>query len=276
MNLERRINKETDWIVEVDITHQCNLKCRHCNRLCNNEVLFHIKRNHLFMNEHHIDHLCAEIRKHPKGKIRMIRILGGEPLLSPILKKAVEKVEVLRREGFVKEMCVMSNGTVDVPDFIKPYIIYFPPKVRSLVAEKGKLSPNDVYRAKNERHVNITISPCDFGMPVDSICDRYIGCGIHYTVYGFSLTAACFPSLFVFPSNHRYFRSDLPPSIDDFIDSDFVKKVCSFCVYGLKSKDGLSDLLATSQYIGEHWSKQIQRNREEGAQEPDSKWIDEI
>lgn len=269
-------NRENNWIIEVDITHQCNLKCRHCNRLCNQERNLHIKRDYLFMNEHHIDHLCSQVRKHPKGKVKMIRILGGEPLLSPILKAAIEKIEELKEEDFIKEICVMSNGTFDIPDFIKPYIIYFPPKVRDLVSEKGRLISHEVYGAKNERHVNITISPSDFNEPVDNICDRYIGCGIHYTVYGFSLTAPCFPSLFVFPNNHKYFRSDLPPSVDDFIDSDFANSVCAFCVYGLKTREGLSDILADSQYIGEHWLEQIQHNRKEGFQEPNVKWIDEV
>ncbi len=32
------------------------------------------------MEEKHIDYLVSEIRNHPKGKINLVRIIGGEPL----------------------------------------------------------------------------------------------------------------------------------------------------------------------------------------------------
>lgn len=267
---------EKDWIIEVDITHQCNLKCRHCNRLCNQENAYNVTRKYLYMQTHHIDHLCTQIKKYPKGKVRMIRILGGEPILSPILYFAMERFEKLKEDGYIKEICVMSNGTVEIPDYIMPYVVFFPPKVRQMVIKKGKLTKNDVYEAKDERHVNITISPSDYNETVNTICDRYIGCGIHYTVYGFSLTAPCFPTLFVFPSNHKYFRRDLPPSVASFIDKDFSKEVCSFCVYGLKTKERLSDIISNSDYIGVNWLKQIQHNGKQRFLEPDTKWIDEV
>lgn len=273
---DMKTDRINGWIIEVDITHQCNLTCRHCNRLCNQEKGFNTSREHLFMDERHIEHLCDQIKRYPKGKVKMIRILGGEPLLSPILKTALAYFEVLKEKGFIAEICVMSNGTVEIPDFVQPYIVFFPPKVREMVAEKGKLKRAEVYRAKNERHVNITLSPRDFDETVEHICDRYIGCGIHYTVYGFSLTAPCFPSLFVFQNNHRYFRRDLPPSVDCFIDSCFVNNVCSFCVYGFHSRDELSSMLTDSEYIGESWRKQIQRNGSDGFREPDVKWINEV
>ena len=122
----KNTNKESNWIVEVDITHQCNLKCRHCNRLCDQEKGLNITRKHLFMNERHIEYLCTQIRQYPKGKVKMIRILGGEPLLSPILKMAVERFIILKEEGFITDICVMTNGTMDVPGFVQPYIVYFP------------------------------------------------------------------------------------------------------------------------------------------------------
>ena len=43
-------------IIEVDITHRCNLICRHCNRLCNAENQYAIVRNSLDMDMRHIDY----------------------------------------------------------------------------------------------------------------------------------------------------------------------------------------------------------------------------
>ena len=48
-------------IIEVDITHRCNLICRHCNRLCNAENQYAIVRNSLDMDMRHIDYLLSLI-----------------------------------------------------------------------------------------------------------------------------------------------------------------------------------------------------------------------
>ena len=265
-----------NWIIEVDITHRCNLKCRHCNRLCNEEKDYFTQRDCLFMREAHIDYLCSQIKKYPIGKVKMIRILGGEPLLSPIIHYAIEKFNTLKVENVINEICIMSNGTITVPEDLKQYIINYPPKVKELFAKKGKLMASEVYEAKEEKHLNITVSPSDFDELVDNICDRYIGCGIHYTVYGFSLTAPCFPSIFVFPENHKYFRRDLPPTVKDFCDANFLKSVCSRCVYGLKTRDTMEEKLYDSSYMGGQWAKQIRKNALLGFREPDINWINEI
>ena len=68
-------------IIEVDITHRCNLICRHCNRLCNAENQYAIVRNSLDMDMRHIDYLCREIKSIRKGSIETIRILGGGAII---------------------------------------------------------------------------------------------------------------------------------------------------------------------------------------------------
>lgn len=68
-------------IIEVDITHRCNLICRHCNRLCNAENQYAIVRNSLDMDMRHIDYLCREIKSIRKGSIETIRILGWRAII---------------------------------------------------------------------------------------------------------------------------------------------------------------------------------------------------
>lgn len=266
---------EEGWIVEVDITHRCNLKCRHCNRLCNAEQIYNIHRNVKDMDERHIRFLCSQIRRLPRGKVRMIRVLGGEPLLSPILKIALESFESLRTEGFIHDIVVMTNGTVAVPVYLQPYIIHYPQKVQNILESSGTITIEDVYSIKDEKHVNITVSPADMGLSVSSPCDRYIGCGIHYTIYGFSLSAPCFPSIFVFQKNHRFFMHHIPSSIKEFVDETFAEDVCSVCVYGLQLL-GIDTGKLCNNKVGNRWSQEVKSNKEIGFPEPDTSWIGDI
>lgn len=264
--------KDDGWIVEVDITHRCNLRCRHCNRLCNSEALYYAHRDRLDMDERHIRYLCSQIRIQPPGKVRMLRILGGEPLLSPIINYAIESFESLRAEGFIQDIVVMTNGTVDVPEHLEPYIIHYPPRIQTVISNSGGITTGEVYSIKEEKHVNITRSPADNGLVIDNPCNRYIGCGVHYSVYGFTLCASCFPSMFVFQRNHRRFLHHLPSSIGCFIDEGFTKEVCSFCVYGLRLT-GIDIDKITKAGMGRRWEMEVESNRDNGFEEPDTSWI---
>ena len=263
------------WIIEVDITHRCNLVCRHCNRLCNAEKIYHTSRQHLDMEKGHIDFLCRQIMRYPPGKIHMLRILGGEPLLSPILEYCIHTFENLKKYGFIKEICVVSNGTIDCPYYASKYITYYPRPIKDMVLDRGRLQKEDVYRIKEEKHINITITPSDYKEKVETICDRHVGCGIHYTVYGFCLSAPCFPSMFVFPINHNRFKYELPESIDAFLDEDFTNEVCSVCYYALNSRTESDFFTKNGKYIGNAWKEQIAINKD-CFEEPKTDWIKQI
>ena len=266
---------EEEWIIEVDITHRCNLKCRHCNRLCNAEPVYNTYRKVIDMDIRHIDYLCSEIRKQHPGKVKMIRILGGEPLLSPILKKSIESFEVLRSEDLVQNIVVMTNGTIPVPDYLQSYIIHYPIKIQNKIDSNGSISTKDIYAIKKEKHVNITVSPYDLGISIKSSCDRYIGCGVHYSVYGFSLCASCFPSLFVFHKNHRHFIHYLPTSIEELIGEGFAEDVCSVCVYGLR-KLGIDTSKINNTKMGNRWKHEVELNNIKGFNEPSTLWIKNV
>lgn len=67
------------------------------------------------MSMRHIDYLVSQIKKLNKGTIRMVRILGGEPLLSPIIVAAVKSFEKLIETGYIQEINIVTNGTVNIP-----------------------------------------------------------------------------------------------------------------------------------------------------------------
>lgn len=79
-----------------------------------------------------------------------------------------------------------------------------------MIKSKGRiLTKDEVCGIKNVKHRNITISPIDMNLRAN-ICDRIGVCGIQYSVYGFSYTAACFPAMYVSQRNHKRFLKYLP------------------------------------------------------------------
>lgn len=263
--------------IEVDITHRCNLACHHCNRLCNADANYGIKRSVVDMDMRHIDYLISEVKKLPKGSVRLIRILGGEPLLSEIIINATQSFINLIKEGVIEELNIVTNGTVKVPETCKPYVVYAPQIVKQMVREKGLVTPCDIYAIKNTKHRNITVSPVDYDLEYD-VCDRVKECGIHYTVFGFSYTAPCFPSIVVSPRNHKYFFHKLPHDVNHLIDEHFREEVCSICCFAIVQYKLLVEnypYIKDPQFHGREWSKRITTNQEFYI-EPDTSWINNI
>lgn len=264
---------QNNWIIEVDITHRCNMRCRHCNRLCNAEERYGVLRRQKDMSESHIDFLCNQIRKQEKGKVRLLRIIGGEPLLSPILNYAIKKFEQLISDGYAKSINIVTNGTIMPTDICKPYLVYSPVRIGQMLGKNHTLSTKYVYDIKNAKHRNITISPLDISMHYE-ICNRCDICGIQFSIYGFAYTAACFPSLFVNQSNHKRFLHHLPHHLDEFFDETYEADVCSICVSAITA---YTELIAkhpeiqSENFIGNKWGELISTNRE-NFNEPDTKW----
>ena len=265
-------------IIEIDITHRCNMRCRHCNRLCNAESSYGVSREIKDMTHAHIDYLCNEIRRQEKGKFELLRIIGGEPLLSPIIEYAISQFKILIEEGYSSNIHIVTNGTVESPEIAKPYLVYAPVCVGEMIREKGRiLTTSEVYAIKNYKHRNITISPTDFSLSYN-ICDRIKDCGIQYSVFGFSYTAACFPAMYVSIENHKRFLKHLPNRIEEFFDLDFKKDVCGICVYAIeKYKELVAKYpeLQNEKTVGKRWNAIIANNCKSFA-EPDVEWINQL
>ncbi len=265
----------SNWIIEIDITHKCNMRCRHCNRLCNAEKMYGTYRDHKEIEIKHIDFLCNEILKHPKGKVHLLRIIGGEPLLSPILDYTVSRFEELVKYGFAQEINIVTNGTVEPSPKSLPYLMYSPMCIKDMIKAKGRvLTTEEVYNIKNVKHRNITISPIDYNCEYH-ICDRVNVCGIQFSVYGFSYTAACFPAMYVSQLNHKRFLHHLPNSIDEFFDKDFETDVCSICVSAITDYNKLileKPEVQSEEYLGPKWDRLIKQNQVVFV-EPNTSWI---
>lgn len=274
------LDTEMGWIIEVDITFRCNLSCLYCNRICNAEHLYNINRSKTNMTMCHIDYLCKEIKKHPIGKIKLIRILGGEPLLSSILLESVVEFEKLLDTGYIKKIQIVTNGTILIPQEIKDYIIFSPQVISDLYNNQNEpASLKEVCSLKSTKHRNITIVPEDYNKSVN-ICDRVIICGVNYNIYGFSFTAPCLPSMLIFPENNNRFLYQLPKTYRDFIFDDFEKNVCAKCCFAFSKyeySNKLNDIeeLKINNFIGSTWKNQIADNK--GLfHEPNIGWLENV
>jgi uncharacterized Fe-S cluster-containing radical SAM superfamily protein len=156
------LNQPIGGIIEVEITFKCNLKCRHCNRFCNSEKDYNITRNVNEMSMLHINYLHSEIVRFPKLTFKTLRVIGGEPLVSGILNEAIQVFERLIKNGFINDIIITTNGTLNVDNDITPYIKLMPESLIEIYKTKGVLSKKEVYEIKEYKHRNISITPKDF------------------------------------------------------------------------------------------------------------------
>lgn len=264
------LSQQVSGTIEVEITFRCNLKCRHCNRFCNSEKDYNLSRKSVDMNMEHINHLCNEIRRFPKGRFNTLRIIGGEPLMSDIINETVNSFKVLIQDGFIQEIVIVTNGTFKADDKTKPFIKLLPEHLNSVYNSKGFLTKEEVYEIKNIKHRNLTIVPADYGIEGE-LCDRVLLCGINYSVYGFSLCAPCLTPMILFPENHNKFRYDIPEVFGDFISEEFDKEVCTRCSFcDTLPKDSIKR--DNDSFIGQTWQEQIDNNLT-SSHEPNTDWI---
>lgn len=264
------LSQQVSGTIEVEITFRCNLKCRHCNRFCNSEKDYNLNRKMVDMNMKHINHLCNEIMRFPKGRFHTLRIIGGEPLMSGILTDTVNAFKTLIDNEFIKDIVIVTNGTFKTDDEIKPFIKLLPEHLNPIFNSKGYLTKDEVYDVKNIKHRNITIVPADYGIG-GKLCDRVLLCGINYSIYGFSLCAPCLTPMILFTENHSKFRHDIPEVFGDFINEEFDKEVCSKCSFC----DTLPEEYIkrnNESFIGKTWQEQINKNLFY-SNEPDTSWI---
>lgn len=183
--------------------------------------------------------------------------------------------EILILEGFADNINIVTNGTVIPTEKSKKYLVYSPICIGDMIKSKGRiLTKDEVCGIKNVKHRNITISPIDMNLRAN-ICDRIGVCGIQYSVYGFSYTAACFPAMYVSQRNHKRFLKYLPKDINMFFDPDFEKDVCSICVSAIENYRSIISIDPQKQdlrYTGLAWQTLINQNSEL-FKEPDTTWI---
>lgn len=101
---EQRYRKKNIYFkyLEVPITTRCSLNCRECNNL----IQYYQKPQNF-----DADRIINDIRRIcdiSKG-IRMLRILGGEPLVHPELSKILSALSGMEK---IKQVQIVTNGTL--------------------------------------------------------------------------------------------------------------------------------------------------------------------
>jgi len=91
-------------VIELDLTYDCNLRCKNCNRSCGQAP------SEVRMTLGQIEHFVSESIEHD---IRWddIRLLGGEPTLHPGLFEIIDALlDYRRRMGGAGSITLLSNG----------------------------------------------------------------------------------------------------------------------------------------------------------------------
>ncbi|MDR2393413.1 MAG: radical SAM protein [Treponema sp.] len=86
--------------VDINVVDHCNLKCKYCANFCP-------LVNEKFLDVAGFDKDCERLSALSSGKIKTIRLLGGEPLLHPLL---IEIMMVTRKHFPLSEIDLVTNG----------------------------------------------------------------------------------------------------------------------------------------------------------------------
>jgi MoaA/NifB/PqqE/SkfB family radical SAM enzyme len=86
--------------VDINVVDHCNLKCKYCANFCP-------LVNEKFLDVAEFDKDCKRLSALSSGKIKTIRLLGGEPLLHPLL---IEIMTVTRKHFPLSGIDLVTNG----------------------------------------------------------------------------------------------------------------------------------------------------------------------
>jgi Fe-coproporphyrin III synthase len=120
----KRLITKKPFIAEVDITDKCNLRCRHCYH-------FQEKGDAAGIEEFSVEKWSERFGQLRKKGIRMIMLMGGEPMLRPDVVKLADEMFPLVE--------MITNGTIPID---KNY------NHRIFVSIDGLLETNDNIRGE--------------------------------------------------------------------------------------------------------------------------------
>lgn len=149
--------------IEIDITHECNLKCHGCNRSCG------LAPTHDRMGIDDIDSFIAG-SKELGIRWKLINILGGEPTLHPLFLDIIRKIHSEYIEAFSPDtiLQVVSNGYTQRSRSLCQEVLKYP-NVRVDFGSYKKSNKLDYFTAFND-------APCD--RPGHSTNDYSKGCWV--------------------------------------------------------------------------------------------------
>jgi hypothetical protein len=98
----KSLHKVGKWInyIDINVVDHCNLKCKHCANFCPL-----VKEKNMDVERYEKD--CERLFFLSSGKIRTIRLLGGEPLLHPRL---VDIIGITHKHFPLSRIDLVTNG----------------------------------------------------------------------------------------------------------------------------------------------------------------------
>ena len=236
--------KPTLDVVEIDITHMCNLSCLHCSRSCG-----HIQDPNL-ITLGQIEEFFDQVRDY-EYPLKFVKIIGGEPTLHPEIDGIVSLLQGLQRElGF--GLRIFSNGhgkkVVD-----KLWELYH-----------GGLYINNQMKAdsRSAPHYTYNIAPCD--LPEYSGCNFEGGCtmmhddGMALTYHGIY---GCAPGASV----DRIYGLDIGfHDLEDVNEESVMEQIqhlCRFC--GIYKTNFGDQRVHGNEVVSKSWQEAYARWKEE-------------
>ncbi|WEU40985.1 MAG: radical SAM protein [Candidatus Odinarchaeum yellowstonii] len=156
------LNKQLPLFASVDITNNCNLRCRHCYWWLN-----HTDNIELTPDEWRLI-IRREIIK--KG-ISAISLTGGEPLLRP------DVIEAINDEMKWRNVSIVSNGTLPLINFGVGYFISIDGTERIHDSIRGagsyrKIKKNIISHPEIKVVINMTINRLNY-KSVEKVCEEF-------------------------------------------------------------------------------------------------------
>jgi hypothetical protein len=223
--------------VELNITYDCNLKCKGCNRICDKTRLYPD------MSVEQVKEFTDKLRSEDRYTSR-VKVVGGEPTVHPQFLEIIEVLSVACVEGRIGKVAVNTNGVT-----ARQYVgMTLPPGI------SWKFSP-----PKKKRHRPFLWSPKDLCLLSHGPCKMTRVCGYSLDSKGWLPCSAAPAIVKMFDLEYLYKPFDGPLPEKPW----GMEELCQDCIHGIDNfgNSGLSDMPAMWEMPSPRWADALWRHR---------------
>lgn len=133
--LQEVIPLDTPYVVHLEITNTCNLKCKFCSA-SNDDILKSQGHKRGFMPRKLFERIIDGLSEFPQKAKRLYFHIGGEPLLH---KDIIHFLKYAKEKNVAQQMAMFTNGTLLTHELGKQlggYLDYIQISVEGMSAEK--------------------------------------------------------------------------------------------------------------------------------------------